>query len=294
MIKSKAFRRYQIVINLILILVTIIMIVPLVLVLSSSLTSEASLIKNGYNLWPKEFSLEAYKYIFRNKETIFRAYGLTILTTAAGTVTHLLLALMAAYALSFRKLPFRNIINFYIFFTMLFSGGLVPSYIMWTQTFHIKNTLFAYIVPGLMLSAMNIILIRSFFMNSIPEALYEAAEIDGAGYFRMFWNISIPLGKPILVTVALFVGLSYWNSWINGLYYINKGKLFTIQVLLNKMISDIQALQADASASANVVEMPQIGIRMAIAFVAFLPILCVYPFLQKYFAKGIAIGAVKG
>ena len=294
MIKSKEYKKYQYSINIIMILITLIMVLPLVLILSSSLTSEKALINYGYSFWPREFSLEAYKYIFQNKATIFRAYGLTILTTLIGTLAHVGIALMAAFALSIRKLPFRGVINFYIFFTMLFSGGLVPSYIMWTQTFHIKNTIFAYLFPGLMLSAMNIILIRSYFMSSIPEALYEAAEIDGANYFQILWNVSLPLGKPILVTVGLFVGLNYWNSWVNGLYYINDGRLYTIQVLLNKMIRDIQALQADASASANALQIPAVSIRMAIAFVALLPILCIYPFLQKYFAKGITLGAVKG
>ena len=294
MVKSKEYKRYQIVINVVLSLTTLIMVLPLILVLSSSLTSERALINYGYSFWPREFSLAAYEYILQNKVTIFRAYGLTILTTAIGTAAHLTMALMAGFALSIRKLPFRKVINFYIFFTMLFSGGLVPTYIMWTQVFHIKNTIFAYLVPGLMLSAMNIILIRSYFMSSIPEALYEAAEIDGANYFQIFKNVSLPLGKPILVTVGLFVGLGYWNSWVNGLYYINDGRLYTIQVLLNKMISDIQALQADASAASNAMQIPAVSIRMAIAFVALLPILCIYPFLQKYFAKGITLGAVKG
>lgn len=183
-----------------------------------------------------------------------------------------------------------------MFFTMLFNGGLVPSYLMWTNTFHIQNTIWALIVPNFLLSAMNVILIRTYYATSIPEAIYESAQIDGASYFKVFSSIVLPLGKPILVTVGLFTGVSYWNDWTNGLYYVNNSKLFTIQILLNKMIQDLQALQANASTAGNAatLQIPTVSVRMAIAFVALLPILVVYPFLQKYFAEGIAVGAVKG
>ena len=296
MIHSKSNRRYQIIINIILILVTIIMIAPMVLLLMSSLSSETSLLVYGYSFIPREFSLDAYKYIFSNGETIFRAYGITIVVTIVGTACNLILSSMTAYVLSVRKLPFRNIISFYIFFTMLFNGGLVPSYLMWTSVFHIKNTLWALIVPNFLLSAMNVILVRTYYTTSIPEALYEAAKIDGASYMYIYRKIVLPMGKPILVTVGLFSGLGYWNDWTNGLYYINDAKLYSIQNLLNKMIQDIQALQANASSAAGSAAMriPTVSVRMAIAFVALLPILLVYPFLQKYFAEGIALGAVKG
>ena len=179
---------------------------------------------------------------------------------------------------------------------MLFSGGLVPSYIMWTGTFHIKNTVWALLVPNLLLSPMNVILIRTYMMNSIPESLYEAAEIDGGGHLIRYLRVALPLGKPILVTMGLFSGLAYWNDWTNGLYYLTDPKLYSIQVLLNKMIQDIQAIQANSvtASSGAAMRVPQISIRMAIAFVALLPILVIYPFLQKYFAEGIALGAVKG
>lgn len=294
MIQSKEYKFYQLGINIVLIFITLCMFLPILLIFSSSLTSENMLINSGYSFWPQEFSLSAYQYIWQNSATIFRAYGVTILVTVIGTAIHLLLAVMMAFALSMPNLPFRKIINFYVFFTMLFSGGLVPSYIMWTQTFHVKNTLMGLLLPGLLLSAMDIILIRTYFMTSIPSALYESAEIDGAGYFQILRHITLPLGKPILVTIGLFSCLGYWNNWTNGLYYITDSKLFTIQVLLNKMIQNIQALQSSADAAANAMQVPQVSIRMAIAFVALLPILLIYPFLQKYFAKGIMLGAVKG
>ena len=277
-------------------IVTVIMIAPLVLLFIASISSEQTLLVNGYSFFPKELSLDAYRYILTNRQTVLRAYGMTILVTAIGTAVNLLLSATLGYVLSVRNLPFRNAISFYVFFTMLFNGGMVPSYLMWTNTFHIQNTIWALIVPNFLLSAMNVILIRTYYATSIPEAIYESAQIDGASYFKVFSSIVLPLGKPILVTVGLFTGVSYWNDWTNGLYYVNNSKLFTIQILLNKMIQDLQALQANASTAGNAatLQIPTVSVRMAIAFVALLPILVVYPFLQKYFAEGIAVGAVKG
>lgn len=277
-------------------IVTVIMIAPLVLLFIASISSEQTLLVNGYSFFPKELSLDAYRYILTNRQTVLRAYGMTILVTAIGTAVNLLLSATLGYVLSVRNLPFRNAISFYVFFTMLFNGGLVPSYLMWTNTFHIQNTIWALIVPNFLLSAMNVILIRTYYATSIPEAIYESAQINGASYFKVFSSIVLPLGKPILVTVGLFTGVSYWNDWTNGLYYVNNSKLFTIQILLNKMIQDLQALQANASTAGNAatLQIPTVSVRMAIAFVALLPILVVYPFLQKYFAEGIAVGAVKG
>ena len=295
MVLSKGEKTYQVVINILLIIVTLTMILPLVLLFMCSVTDENTLINNGYSFFPAKFGLTTYQYIWSNRTTIFRAYGLTIVVTAIGTVCSVLLAALISYPLSLKNLPGRSFFNFYVFFTMLFSGGLVPAYIMWTTIFSIKNTIFAYLMPNLLLSAFNIILVRTFFMTSIPDALYEAARIDGATYFRIFWQIVLPLGKPILVTIGLFSGLAFWNDWTNGLYYVNRTSMFTIQVLLNRMISDIQALAQNASTTSNaVLNIPTVSIRMAIAFVAILPILVIYPFLQKYFASGIALGAVKG
>lgn len=296
MLKSKENIRYQFIINIIMILISLIMVLPLVLLFMSSISSEASLLINGYAFVPKEFSFDAYRYIMKNYNTIVKAYGITVIVTIAGTFLNILLSSMMAFPLSIKKLPFVNAISFFVFFTMLFNGGLVPSYLMWTGTFHIKNTLLALIVPNFMLSAMNVMLIRTFFMTSIPEALYEAAKIDGAGYLRILKNIVLPLGKPILVTMGLFSGLMYWNDWTNGLYYITKSEYYSVQILLNRMIQDIQAIQANATASSNasVMSIPTVSIRMAIAFVALFPILIIFPLLQKYFEKGIAMGAVKG
>ena len=296
MIKSKAQIRYQVIINIILALVSVIMVVPMIIMISSSFSSDQSLISKGYFIIPREFSLDAYLYIWQNKATVFRAYGMTVATTAVGLFINLFLCSTLAYALSLEKLPFRRVLSFFLVFTMLFNGGLVPQYIMWTTTFGIKNTFAALIVPNMLLNAMNVIIIRTYMQTSVPTALYEAAEIDGAGKIRVFFRIALPLSKPIMVAIGLFTGLGFWNEWTNGLYYVNKPKLYTVQLLLNKMLQDLQALQSNSSASSSglAMKLPQVSIRMAIAVVGVLPILILYPFLEKYFAQGIAIGAVKG
>lgn len=294
---SKNERVYQILANIFLILLVIVIILPFLLLFLSSITKEGTLVRDGYTLFPKELSLEAYRYIFVNSNKIFRAYAITIGVTIVGTALHVFLSSMLAYPLSLKKLPGRSFFSFFVFFTMLFNGGLVPTYMMYTGTFHIKNTIIAMIVPGFLMSAVNVLLIRTYFSNNIPEALFEAAEVDGAGHFTVFTRIVLPLGKPILVTIGLFAGLGYWNDWTNGLYYISDPDLWGIQNLLNKMISDIQFLQSGNSTITTAMSMgplPSTSVRMAIAFIAMVPILILYPFLQKYFAKGIAMGAVKG
>lgn len=300
MIHSKKQTRYQIVINAIMIIVTLIIVLPFVLVLTSSLTDENVLIRNGYSFFPEEFSLYAYQYIIRQGEKILRAYMITILVTVIGTAGNIALSALLAYPLSVKTLPHRNAITFFVFFTMLFNGGLVPTYLMYVNFFHIKNTIWALIIPNLLLSANTVLMIRSYFMTSIPDALFEAAKIDGAGHFKIFWKIVLPLGKPILITMGLFSGLTYWNDWTNGLYYLsgNDGqKLYGIQNLLNQMITDIQYLASGkitGNIGAEVAKLPTTSIRMAIAFIAMLPLFIIYPFLQKYFSEGITLGAVKG
>ncbi len=291
-------KKYQILTNGVMIIWTVIIILPFLLLFMSSITKESSLVANGYSFFPEEFSLESYKYILRSGETILRSYGISILVTAIGTPVGVALAAMMAYPLSIKQLPGRNILMFFVFFTMLFSGGIVPSYIMWSNTFHIKDTIFAQLLPNLLMSAWNVMMIRTYFSTSIPDALYEAAEIDGASQFRIFRTVAIPLGKPILVTIGTFVGLGYWNDWNNGLYYIQRDKsLYNVQNLLNQMVQDIQYLATSAnnsSMAAAQASLPATGIQMAIAFVAILPIMLIFPFFQKYYAKGIAVGAVKG
>lgn len=272
-------------------------VLPFLLMIMASLTEEATLTRNGYSFFPEVFSLETYRYIIRSAGTILKGYLMTIVVTVIGTVCNLALTILYAYPLSRKDLPYRGFLSFFLFFTMLFNGGLVLTYMMYANTFHIKNTIFALIVPSLLMNAFYVIMMRSFFSSSIPDSLIEAAKLDGASEWKVLFRVVLPLSKPMVVTLVLMVGLGYWNDWMNGLYYVTEQGLFTIQMILNNMINNIEFLTRNASmlgAAAASLKIPQVGIRMGIAVIAVLPILVVYPFLQKYFVKGIVIGGVKG
>jgi putative aldouronate transport system permease protein len=272
-------------------------IIPLIILLSSSFSSEASILKEGYSFLPKEFSFAAYEYLLTNSASILRAYGITVFVTVFGTIVSLAMTALLAYGLSRRDLPYRNVFAFIVFFTLLFNGGLVPTYLIYTQVFDIKNTIWALIVPGLLMNGFNVLLMRTFFITSIPEPVIESARMDGAGEFRTFFSIVLPLSLPILATIGLLQTIFYWNDWFNGLIYVTEPTLFSIQNILNRMLSDIQFLASSnlgTNTSAAAAQIPTTAVRMAIAVIGFLPILIAYPFFQKYLVKGIALGSVKG
>ena len=281
----------------IMVLLAFICIFPVLLLFMSSITSEASLLKNGYSVFPEEFGFDAYRYLWMSREKILRAYGMTIAQTSVGTSLSVVVTTLLAYPLSRKDLRGRNVIAFYIFFTMLFSGGMIPSYMMWTQMFHIKDTFFALIFPSLFLSGFAVIMMRTYFSTNIPDNVLEAAKIDGASEVKILLRIVLPMSKPILSTVGLMTALAYWNDWMNGLYYLTKRTdLYTIQNLLNRLITSADFLsnnQANSLLAANI-QVPSVGVRMAVAVIAILPILVIYPFFQKGFVKGIVIGGVKG
>lgn len=282
--------------NVCMIVLCLFCLLPLWLLIASSVTNERALIKYGYSLIPREPDLAAYKYILVDSTQLIRGYAISVVVTVSGTAANLAMTTLFAYPLSRRDLPGRKGISFFLFFTMLFNGGLVPSYIMWTQTFHIKNTLWALLVPNLLMGAFNVIMMRTYLTTNIPEEVIDAAKIDGAGEGRILLEIVVPMSRAILSTLALLVGLGYWNDWLNGLYYISNDKYYSIQVLLNKMLLDTQFLMSSASKGLNIdtSQLPSTGIKMAIAVMGILPVMVVYPFLQKYLVKGITIGAVKG
>jgi putative aldouronate transport system permease protein len=272
-------------------------IIPFIILLSSSLSGEAAIMKEGYSFIPKEFSFAAYEYLLNNSSSILRAYGITIFVTVFGTLVSLAMTSFLAYALSRRDLPYRNVFAFFVFFTLLFNGGLVPTYLVYTQLFDVKNTIWALIVPGLLMNGFNVLLMRTFFITSIPEPVIESARMDGAGEFRTFFSIILPLSLPILATIGLLQTIIYWNDWFNGLIYITEPSLFSIQNILNRMLADIQFLASSnlgTNASQAASQIPTTGVRMAIAVIGVLPILIAYPFFQKYLVKGIALGSVKG
>jgi len=297
--KTKSERKFQLIGNIIMIIITACALIPLVLMAISSFTDNDVLVRNGYSFIPEKWSFFAYEYIFKSSSAVIHAYGISILLTAVGTVCSLVITTLLAYALSRTFLPGRNILTFIVFFTMLFNGGLVPTYINYTTVFGLKNTFWSLLIPSLLMNAFNVMLMKSYFMTGVPEEIMEAAYIDGASEYAAFGRIALPLAKPIVATVGLFVGIGYWNDWMNGYIYLTKRTdLYSIQNLLNRMIQNIQFLSQSAGSISNaqqgLANIPSVSVRMAMAVVGVLPIIVIYPFVQNNFVKGITLGGVKG
>ena len=294
MTESKAFNRVSTVILTILVVLAML---PIVLIVVASFTAETTLIRDGYRFMPKELSLDAYYYMLKQGKIILRSSGVSFLVTFGGTAVSVLLTTMLAYPMARKSFKYRNLLAFFVFFTMLFNGGIVPSYIMWTRFFHIKDTIWALMIPNYLVSAFNVILVKNYFQNSIPDSLIEAAGLDGASEFQIFVKVMLPLAVPTVATISLFTGIAYWNDWTNGLYYVNNEKFYSIQQLLMKIMSNIQALRSNSNASllgTGAVDLPSTSVRMAMAVIGILPIVIIYPFVQKYLVKGVIVGAVKG
>ena len=273
-------------------------IVPLLLVLGISFSSESSILTNGYEFFPTEFSTSSYDYVFGKASMLLKAYGVSIASTVLGTALSLIIMIMFAYPLSRKYFKYRNVFSFILFFTMIFSGGTVASYMIYTQLLRLKNNYLVYIWPYLM-SAWNVIILRTFITNTIPDELSEAAKIDGAGEFRILVRIVIPLLKPGIATVGLFTAIGIWNDWYTPSLYVTDVNMFNMQYVLYSMLTNIQFLKNNmdkvgGSSSAILANMPTEGIRMAMTVLVIGPIVIAYPFFQRYFVRGITIGAVKG
>lgn len=271
---------------------------PFVLLIVSSFTAQEEIFMKGYSLFPSRWSLDAYAYLWRQSSQIVHAYGITIIITLVGTAANVIVTTLLAYPLSRKDLPGGRVLTFIVFFTMLFNGGLVPTYLIYTSVFHVKNTIIALLIPNLLMSPWYVLLCKSYFVNNIPNELLESAKMDGAGDFRIYLSFVLPLAKPIVATVTLFSGIKYWNDWYNGMIYLTKSNLYSLQNLLYRMLSDIQYLSSQAQLGGQVddlsTKLPSTTVRMAIAVIGVLPIIVIYPFIQKNFVKGISIGAVKG
>jgi len=269
---------------------------PFVYVLIISLTSEQSLALHGYKIIPEELSFDAYIYLWQMRSEIIRAYGVTLFVTVVGTILSVSMIALYAYAISRKQFLYRKQFTFIAFFTMLFSGGMVPFYIVMTQLLGLKNSVWALIIP-MAVNAFYIIIMRTFFQRSVPEAILESARIDGAGEFRIFLKIVVPLAVPGLATIALFSTLAYWNDWFNALLFIDDPKLVPLQSLLMKIESNLDFIAQNAMISSQnaalLNSIPQDSARMAMVVIATLPIAMSYPFFQKYFVKGLTIGGVK-
>ncbi|WP_314584897.1 carbohydrate ABC transporter permease [Paenibacillus terrigena] len=285
----------KITIHLIFIAMSLACILPLLLVVSISFTDEQSLMLDGYRFWPKEFSTAAYQYVFSGAGSILNAYAVTIFVTVVGTLLHLLITSMLSYSLTRPEVTHRKALTFFVYLPVLFNGGLVPQYILFTRILHLKDTIWVLIIVYL-ISTINVLIMKNFF-RTIPDSLIESARIDGSGEIRTFFRIALPLSKPSLATIGLFVAIAYWNDWMTASLYIESPKLRPLQYLLQSLMNNIGYLQSNAQASqsmeAAIGMLPSEGARMATCVLAIGPIILLYPLLQKYFEKGLTIGAVK-
>lgn len=274
-------------------LFALICVVPFYLIIVASFTDEAALIRNGYPLIPTDFSVQSYLLCLKNPVSVLMAYGTTIGVTIVGTAIAVFIATMTGYVLSRKDFPWRNKFSFFFFFTTLFNGGLVPWYMLCVRYLHFKNSYIGLLLP-LMFSVWNMIIAKSF-MNGIPSAITESAKIDGANDFVIFMKLILPLSKPLLATLSLFSALAYWNDWYNCMLYITNENMFTLQYYLQRMLGSAEAMRIVAEKSGIALpSIPLESMKMAMTVIATGPIVLLYPFVQRYFVKGLTIGAVKG
>lgn len=287
----------EILLHLFFLLFSVTCIFPVLVVLGVSLTDQDTIYLHGYNLIPKVFSAAAYEYLFRDIGPILDAYMVSIFVTVFGTIVALLITALVAYPLSRQDFAFRNFFSFFVFFTMIFGGGLVPWYLVYTNFIDIRDTIWALIVPNHLLSAFYVMIMRTFFTSSIHPSILDSAKMDGAGEIRIFTRIVIPLSLPVLATIGLFYTLSYWNDWFNSLVFMNSDKMVSIQYLMYKAMRNLQYLTNIAQVgglSDQTAKLPSETARMAMAIIGMGPIVLAFPFFQKYFVKGLTVGAVKG
>ncbi len=277
-----------------LILVSVILcLIPFIMLISGSLTSEASIAQYGYGIVPKELSFEAYRLLFKYPEDVIRAYGVSIFITIVGTIAGLFIITMTAYVISRKDFKHRNKLTFFFYFTTLFNGGILSTYIFLIRYLHLKDNYLALILP-IIINIFYLLIMRSF-MSAIPDSISESAKIDGAGDFTIFIKLILPLSKAGLATIGLFYALDYWNDWYNAMLYITDYKKYPLQYMLYQMLSASDAMARISSMSSVSMSMiPSRSLKLAMAVVATGPIILVYPFVQKYFVKGITVGAVKG
>jgi len=287
---------WNVVFNLIAGIFAFLCVFPFLFVVIISLTDEGALARDGYQLIPSQWSLEGYRYVFQNGEALLNSYFVTISVTVIGTLISLFITALYAYAISRKSFKYRNFFAFLAFFTMLFNGGLVPTYIVVTQLLGLKDTFWALVLP-LALNAFYIMILRTFYTTSVPDALIEAGKIDGAGEFRIFLKVVLPLSLPGLATIGLFSTLGYWNDWFNALLYIDNPNLVPLQSMLMRIETSMQFIlqnSQNSSLSLGAMQnMPQDTARMAMVVIATGPIIFAYPFFQRYFIQGLTIGAVK-
>lgn len=296
MLNYRGDRTARLIANIVMTVLSVCALLPFLLLVGASFTEEKAAVLNGFSIIPSQFGLGAYQYILKEFGTIGRAYLITIVVTVVGTALSMTITTLMAYALT-KKVPGVKILNFLVIFTMLFNGGLVPTYYVYSNILRVKDTIWALIVPGLLMNAFSIMLVNNYFRTAIPKELLESAKMDGAGQATVLTKIVLPLSTPILATIGINSALAYWNDWTNGLYYLTDTRLFSLQTILNKINENVQFLANNSdklSGIVNTSDLPTTTMRMAVAVIGILPVVFIFPFFQKYFIKGITIGAVKG
>lgn len=288
----------NVVLNIIFILMALACVIPVVLVVAISFSAEESITEYGYRFIPKIFSLEGYTFLISQSKMIVRALGVSIFVTVAGTALGVLLTTLMGYVLSRPGYKLNGFLTMVVFIPMVFNGGLVSTYYVVSQLLQLKNTVWALILP-LSVSSFNVVVCRTFFKTTVPESLIESAKMDGASQLTIFARIVLPISKPVLATIGLFLCFSYWNDWYQSMLYIEDAGLYSLQALLNAILTNIQMLAKNAAtmglgAAEMLAQMPQEAARMAIVVIIVAPIACAYPFFQKYFISGLTLGAVKG
>lgn len=285
-------------IHLIFLLLCAAYVIPLWMVFSTSISTQAELATSGFKILPREIDFEAYRILFKSPQTILNAYKVTVITSFTSLFLYLLMGSMCAYALSRKDFAWRYILSFYLFFTMLFGGGLVSTYLLNTKYLHLRNTYWALILPNLG-NVWHVFLMRTYFQD-IPESILESATIDGANEWQKYLLIVLPLAVPSLATIGLLNFVGYWNSWYSALLYISEKSMRPLQYMLQIMLRNItemkKAIQkgGDAASMASVARMPSEPLQMAMCIVAIGPVLLIFPFFQKYLSKGLTVGSVKG
>lgn len=294
---NRVSKPVNILFNAIFTIIALVSIIPFFFVIMISVSSKESIAKYGYRFIPKAFSSSAYVFLWNERETIFTAFGISALVTVLGTILGLMLTASMGYALSRSEFKLKGFLTWVIFIPMLFNGGMISSYVVNANILHLKDTLWILILP-LAVSSYNIVICKTFFKTGIPDSIIEAGKIDGASQFGVFTKIILPISKPLLATIGLFLSFGYWNDWFQSSLYINKANLISMQALLNNIQRNIEYLANNPSAGLSIQQyknmMPAESARMAIAVVIVVPIACVYPFFQRYFVSGLTIGSVKG
>lgn len=295
---NKLSRTWNAIFTIILVLVAITMLLPMILVIIVSFSSTESIRAVGYSLRPQEWSFQGWQYLLKMGDQLLYSYRITIVYSVVGTILSLFVMMLYAYVLTQKDFWLRKQLTWFLFFTMLFGGGLVPSYILNVNYYHLKDSFWIFIFPSLV-SAYNVIILRTFIKTAIPEGLFDAARIDGAGHFTIFFKIVVPLSKAGIATVGLFTFVGKWNDWFTGMLYIENAKLVPLQTLLTKLQNSVDYLRQNA-AIANTPDgirflknLPTTNLRMACTVAAVLPILLAYPFFQRYFVSGLTVGSVK-